>query len=629
MSSVWAERHGFRVSVVLALILVAGAALASPGLFIIDEVIYWLSALRMAETGSFTVIPAGGPIAHEALHLWLMTPGETGLVPQYPAGMALLGAPMVALFGAKGLILLNALAAAATVLLTYRFAHSVTGNAALALQAVLILVFASFFAEYALGVWPHAISTACVTAALFFGYRAIEGQGRTVFANASYCGLAVGLGFLFRVDTVLVLPALSAAGILYAAAPVRCAIGGAAGLAPPLLASALIAQMKFGSFNPLSYGHSDGEGIELANYIGLALVLLLALSALVAARYITWQPRWRTAALLGVAGLCATGAVAPLPGDPAAQLLHGVHALLVDIRVVDDPRSGVVLQPDGTLSFWGLWKKALGQSLPWAGLVPLLLLRAGPGLERPAVRLLLFACAVWMLPFLLRAWHGGLGSNMRYFLPILPSLAILAALAWQRLPMASKPTRPAWVVAWLGMGLLAPVVWALAAPSGLGGAHQVLPVYVLAAVVAAMLYSSLSGRAGLVRAAFLAGLGVAALLGPVADLAAAQARRAQNSGLASAYAALLPAQSLFVGPTELATKQLARPGALAALPERRTGMIDPALVRAALDKGLPVFIPTAEAQVFLRSNPPFAGLPPIGPASRSLTGIVRSDRPLP
>jgi hypothetical protein len=35
-----------------------------------------------------------------------------------------------------------------------------------------------------------------------------------------------------------------------------------------------------------------------------------------------------------------------------------------------------------------------------------------------------------MVPFFYRHWHGGLSYNMRYFLPLLPLIAVMAALCW-------------------------------------------------------------------------------------------------------------------------------------------------------------------------------------------------------
>ena len=67
------------------------------------------------------------------------------------------------------------------------------------------------------------------------------------------------------------------------------------------------------------------------------------------------------------------------------------------------------------------------------------LIGAGRGVQRRSVALVLVVAGLWALPFALRAWHGGLGSNMRYLLPLLPGLCALAAWARQRRSRVSRP----------------------------------------------------------------------------------------------------------------------------------------------------------------------------------------------
>ena len=110
----------------------------------------------------------------------------------------------------------------------------------------------------------------------------------------------------------------------------------------------------------------------------------------------------------------------PIPEDFAFCALEGMGGNR-------NPRLHWEGVPDGTRSFWGLSKKALGQSLPWLGLLALLLRpQLWQGRSRSFTCALIFT-ALFMLPFLIRSWHGGMSSNMRYFLPALPVLSILAA----------------------------------------------------------------------------------------------------------------------------------------------------------------------------------------------------------
>ena len=87
-----------------------------------------------------------------------MVNGPNGVAPQYPPGTAVLGAPLYGAFGIRGMILPNAVAAAATLWLVFALARRLTGDATLALGAVGLLAFDTYFLEYAYGIWPHAIA---------------------------------------------------------------------------------------------------------------------------------------------------------------------------------------------------------------------------------------------------------------------------------------------------------------------------------------------------------------------------------------------------------------------------------------------------------------------------------------
>ena len=86
-------------------------------------------------------------------------------------------------------------------------------------------------------------------------------------------------------------------------------------------------------------------------------------------------------------------------------------------------------------------QEALLQSCPWLPivLVPLFLGRRDDA-NRRALLLLFLVPAVVIPIYAFFAWHGELALNLRYFLPTLPFLSLLAADAIRR-TRASPPRR--------------------------------------------------------------------------------------------------------------------------------------------------------------------------------------------
>ncbi|MDU8943256.1 glycosyltransferase family 39 protein [Ovoidimarina sediminis] len=579
----------------LGFLVIAGTAIAAVGGFIIDEMIYVLGAHALSEAGSFAVENGWTTFRSDDLLLWLTVNGPNGVAPQYPPGTAVLGAPLYGAFGIRGMILPNAVAAAATLWLVFALARRLTGDATLALGAAGLLAFGTYFLEYAYGIWPHAIAVLVTTAALALTFLAHEEGPRTAAGRAVLAGLIIGIGMTFRADVILALPAIGAFVILYARAPVAMIAGGAAGLLPPVALLSLANQVKFGTYNPLSYGRFDGSGIDLANYLPLGGVVLLGLAGLVALRLTAWRPSRRI--VIG-AGLAALALAAALPATRHLLLtaLHGIHVLVFDMTAINEGRPGVEPAGEATRLFWGLPKKALGQSLPWFG--ALLLLLAFRPEAKAARRWAIFSTiftAIWMAPFIMRAWHGGLGLNMRYFLPVLPLLSILGALLMQRLMRESGIAARSVLLALL-FGFAAVMAVSSASTSGLVAMHQPVSKTVFAVLTGLALLTVLSPalRPRLQRSATLlaaAGIGMAAGLGPVGDLGMSQARRDRADQISTALARE-PGPTVIYGRPETMASLLARPDMLMAVGNRLTGVIDTGFVNAALAAGHRVLIET-------------------------------------
>ena len=77
-----ASLNGASILLPIALALLVGAFLVSPGLFIIDEVIVLSGAQALLSTGGFVVENGWSEFSSPDLKLWLFVAGPHGLAPQ-------------------------------------------------------------------------------------------------------------------------------------------------------------------------------------------------------------------------------------------------------------------------------------------------------------------------------------------------------------------------------------------------------------------------------------------------------------------------------------------------------------------------------------------------------------------
>ena len=591
----------------LSLVLVIAPFIASKGFFIIDEVIYFLSVDAFRSGQGLFVDNGASLFRSEDLGMGsLLVAQEPGYAPQYPPGLAVIGPVLIEIFGARGLLLLNALATVATLFVTHALAMRLFGRAEVATLSVALFAVFSFAGEYAVGYWPHMVSVLSVTASFFLFLCAMDKERPLVLATAS--GLALGAGLFFRVDGVFLLGAIAVLTALYAKRPLVVIMGGGLGLLPAIAGLSYANVIKFGTMNPISYGKSGGDGADPSTYLGFALVAALVPVALWGFRMRGGFPRKLA---LACAGLAVLGYVfVPQIARLAHLSLQGFHSLFIDATAIPDVRPGMSAGPGGTLSFWGLPKKALGQSLPWLGLIAALCVLPIRAQRRSIVIILVFT-ALWSVPFVLRSWHGGLGSNMRYFLPFLPAVSALVAWIiveiWSRLESGSRPMLLGAAIAWVASSL-----WVSMSVSGLAGVHQILSTYVLIAV-AVLVVLGLARENLRALSGVAVGLGLSmALINSWSDIRQGQLRR----DFANSYASEINkiAQQLIVyGAPEIVIYADGEVQAISAI-SFEPGQFDQDFVKDALTSNFRVIVPEGMTNYlgdnFVLVEPTPADLPP-------------------
>ena len=600
---------------------IAGTLYVSGGLFTVDEFLYLISVHELATSGSLIVSNGFEKFGSNDLLLWFMIDGPNGLAPQYPPGLALLGAPLYVAFGVHGLILLNAMAAVGVILLTWWFARRLFQDTSVATVALLLLVLNSFFLEYAWGVWPHMSATFFVLLAFAFALVAMERDETTsVLIYAILSAVAVTAGMFLRTDSILVLAVIGLCVLLLAERPLITILGGVLGLLPGVIALSIINNFKFGTYNILSYGRSgSGGGDDITSHFGSAIVLALVVGALLVAKRVEWT-RPKAFAGLAIAVVILSAALfLPATGEALRSIGHGYHALFADSRVISDPRSGVIRQPDGTLIFWGVAKKALFQSLPWLGAIAALLVGGWAAKHRKGVFILLIFVGVWSLPFAALAWHGGYSSSMRYFLPIVPPLCLLVANVIVDLAKKVQLSSGVW-----GLGLLISIVggiWVFVQGTyPAAWQQQVLTLYGFAFVFVTVLLASVRGAHQYVASLFAVvalcvSFGLSAAGNFAMDALYAQLIRDRSDAFSS-VAGSLTGNVLFYGPPHIFASGVSNPDAVFAMNDNTTREVDFDLLKSAKESGYQLFILERVAEDFvstaelnLEQAAEFPGLP--------------------
>lgn len=411
-----------------------GALMVAPYAFSVDDVVYIEMARAMAERGSFALGANGGVEGAPVLTTMFTLPVNGEAIPQYPGLYGIIAAPFYALLGVKGLVLMNALACACVLLLTFRLADLLFADRRLAWAAMGLLGAATFLPAYGFAVWPHMLALALTLSATERAVVAARDVERLSYLNLALAGLLAGLAFNIRIDAVLGVIAIFFWLRLFAAPTRRsAALVFAAGVVPALLLSSAINLAKFGAFMPFYYAPA-GKGANVSQYTAILGVAGLAVIAsmlvdtsrawILRAIELLRSPKW-----LAGTGLAALLAV--ILSEGARTYLHSVFVLVVDMQQVSDWQfiNGIERLENGYVTFSGLTKTALLQSAPFillalGGVAGFL---RGRDVKANGLALMMIGAAICF--FSLKQWHGGYGHNMRYLMLALPFLAILSARA--------------------------------------------------------------------------------------------------------------------------------------------------------------------------------------------------------
>ncbi len=580
--------------VFIGLLLTIGAFLAPAVPFIIDGGVYLDMVDSLVRNHSLAIGGNGGVEGAPPLTKLLTIAHNGQVYPQYPSGYAFIAAPFYLAFGVSGLMMLNGLCFALSIWLTYLLSRRFYSDETARLAAG-VFAFATFAPTYMLAIWPHMIALAFWLGAVYLAVAADEAQHRKKsLLLFGLSGLLVGAGLNVRVDVFLAglivffwLRLAARPGDRMAALLVLC------GVAPGLLAAAVLNEMKFGAFLPLSYGKTAGL-TSFAPYLPLAMIGVIAFLAAwafnIPALLKTAHSKIRNThagAITVVFIACVL--LAPPLRDLVWRMLTGIYVLVFNLQAHNAYfQDGVEPNVYGQLLFWGYPKKALIQSIPWMALAIIPLVYAFRTRIARAASLSALAIAAPICFYALNQWHGGGSYSMRYFLPALPFLAMLSAEGFRRLSGDIKLNRQAILAAllaaaalYLGLQELGQTFPRLFVPAAL------YPQWIIAALLAVLIVLVLFTNNSRMRKACVATAVFAfayALAINVYEEVGHERTRAEQKVRAADSSAPLPAGSLVITPMQTSLIPAERRGvfvmAAAEKTAREAGLAAEAFARA-------------------------------------------------
>jgi len=409
-------------------VLVLGLILLQPGVFSVDESHYLLAADAFAKEGSFQIENGYERYHDEALlFFYTLVPDAVerlGTVATVPPYHAVLAAPYLKAFGLTGLFLLNLICFAATCIAVRRLASRLHSEGHFATVAASVFMLGSFGLEYALGIWPHALSQTLIAWAFEAFLCARESKGRRALLLAGLSGLLASAATGVRIQNILMLPVLPVMARWALGCTWPLLIAHVCGWVPPLISYSLINLHRLDTLNPFTYGARSSLG-----FLSGHLWVLVAIAAGCAGLWFLWRRfRWR-----GLLPGLLLGAAAALAVSPALRSLAGHWLSMAGFHLVDTaflPAEGIAVTGStsnqlGQVLYGGVLKKGLLEVAPFLVLALLVLL--GRPLHTETSRALKFLggsalLGLALLPLV--ATSGGFCFNPRYLLELMPVLLV-------------------------------------------------------------------------------------------------------------------------------------------------------------------------------------------------------------
>ncbi|WP_417786549.1 hypothetical protein [Tenacibaculum sp.] len=409
--------------------------------FSIDEIVYNMMA-RDIWRGDFFHIKNGYDVfPFDSMTMLLLKPNEGELSSQYPILYPLISAPFVSFLGIKGLVFVSMTAHFFSIYGIYKISAIFLKNRSLCIFVSLVFGFGTFSLEYALSAFSHSLSASALLFSIYF----LVINKKLKYRNFFLSGLFIGLATLVRLDSILILAAIAVWGLGMYRFPQAIKNGGviAFGFFPSILILSGINFVKFGTFNPFTYGTSvvqneDGYDNTSAHFPLLLLIVSFLLSSIFYKSMSCFLVESTRKIIFSFVFLLVllylVNLIYPFIFE---NIYNGIVGLFFDMRYLGilSPEPAMKIAENGSILYYGIVKKSLFESLPIlsVGMFSIILYFFKNKDYFDSRLLLIWMSALFLvLPFLILGWHGGLSYNQRYFIPVIPFLLLLSLLVFER-----------------------------------------------------------------------------------------------------------------------------------------------------------------------------------------------------
>jgi 4-amino-4-deoxy-L-arabinose transferase-like glycosyltransferase len=300
----------------------------------------------------------------------------------YPPMFAYAAAPLYRVGGSRAVIKGNVVLLAILAIGIWAVARRVTGSETLGSVCSIVCVLATPVSAMALLLSPYVLATCFVVWSVLVAIKAVDNSDKRVLAFAA--GLLAGLGaashliafpVLVWVAAALTLPVMPEDGVAhrFQSRPFWArGLAVLAGGSVPLAAMAAVNHMRFGTWNPLTYGPCSWrlcssevyQPLGFGTILGFVLPLALWLSAGV---ILAWLIRRRGGGwFIAAAASITVLALFPALAERAQRLAIVITAFLVDVSVVDFLYRNYVEAREGPGVFFGPFVvKSVLQGMPF------------------------------------------------------------------------------------------------------------------------------------------------------------------------------------------------------------------------------------------------------------------------
>ncbi len=424
---------------ILVFIVFMGVILGRPAVFSVDEAQIILGMEGLSSSGDLVIHNEYKTLQSRELNPYKAHIRDDKLFVKYPPIYFYVALFFYKLLGVRGLLWLNIIAACLVVLIFYKIVIEMTGKMTLAYHVISVLLFATFFLEYSIAIWPHMLNLFFIMLAFYYYRKALENPEESAYLFF-YTGILTGISIGVRLASVLIIFIFVIHLIWEKKHFIRRVLLFLLGLFAPLGLITYINVYRFGVQNPLS----DGTNTR-ALYNGVPLLVPVAFIIMLIGIPFSYRLIKRRLSKSGSNSskvfylyilliLVITSfsiIVIVIKHNQLVEYLRNFAGYFINSAFIQERAyEGAQYNNYGIITYNGIIKKALLQSCPFLILMfGFFFFSKETDLKKSDRKLLYIILLAYPLFYSIFHFHGGMGYNFRYLIDFLPWAVLMTILA--------------------------------------------------------------------------------------------------------------------------------------------------------------------------------------------------------